>query len=282
MGLHEIAVKLGLAYTSNQEAEMLLAKFIANKFRAAAKEFEKYVNEKPHTKTFIQCLMAVWPENNRIKFFYVEDKFLKKYFPDLCGPDHRIEITKSEMWGNSYAETGYFHGKYLNMYIVAGSIEKSGSSDQLYQNLDILISTVYHECDHIYSESKVSEADDLETSLLYFMDNAEIRAHSKQIAYLYFKEFTNSKFNYKKLKNLIETKLKNDIKFQQMLSYLELMRDPYNFKSQIQDNNDYIKNRILTGGHIITVSSLRTAFISYMNYTAYYVGYFNEHPDTEK
>ena len=39
MGLHEVAVKLGLSYTSNKDAETKLAHYISKKFQEAAAIF---------------------------------------------------------------------------------------------------------------------------------------------------------------------------------------------------------------------------------------------------
>jgi len=71
-----------------------------------------------------------------------------------------------------------------------------------------VIRSVYHECDHIYSESECAEVEDFETALLYYMDKAEIRAHSKELAHEYYTAYPNAKFNYTLLKEHIEKNYK--------------------------------------------------------------------------
>jgi len=61
--------------------------------------------------------------------------------------------------------------------------------------------------------------------------------------------------------------------------HVDLMRDPKSFTSSRKEVNDYVKNRILTPGHIMNVHKLKKAFRSYMNYITFFVKYFNEHPE---
>ena len=68
MGIHEVAVRLGLAYTSNKEAELKLAKFIEIKLRLAAEEFKNYINKKRRKVTFLDCLRDIWMENTFLPY----------------------------------------------------------------------------------------------------------------------------------------------------------------------------------------------------------------------
>jgi len=115
MGLHEVAVKLGLVYTNNNDAELHMARYIEHKLKLAAELFLKLVIVGKQTLKFRDCLMMVWKENYNRKKFYVFDSFLEKTFPDLCGKEAPIEISTSEMSGRDYAETRHVNGKYIGM-----------------------------------------------------------------------------------------------------------------------------------------------------------------------
>lgn len=276
MGLHEAAVKLGLIYTNNNDAEMHLARYIEHRFKLAGDIFLKSVILERKNLRFKDCLKIVWKENDNIKKFYVFDSFLEKTFPDLCGKEKPIEISPSEVSFGSYAETYHIDNKYVGMCIKTGIIDKSTNEKELKHNLTIILGTVYHECDHIYSKNESAEIDDFETALLYYMDKAEIRAHSKQFAHDYYLTYPKTHFNYHLLKKCIETKYKPTEKICSTLRYIELMRSPSDFHSNNAEIMEYIKNRIFTIGHKTSQHQLKIAFRRYMNYITYFVKKFNE------
>ena len=205
-------------------------------------------------------------------FFTVSDSFIEKYFPDLC----RAPIQISDKFE---AEISYtFHngiGTFNGMAFSAASLENSKDEKELRHNLTKIIAAVYHECDHIYFSPKASFFNKFEEYLKYQLDEAETRAKSKAFAYVYYKAFPKQKFNYKTLKKYIETHFKRGESIFDNLRILELMRDPAKFKTIKEDEKFYIDNRILTGGHPITITLLRNSFVKHMNYITYFVQRFN-------
>ena len=279
MGLHEVAVKLGLAYTNNKEAEFKLAESIHNKFNLAVELFKSEKFNGSSSIKFRDCLKKVWVENDGRKKFYVNDDFLSRSFPELCGEDRPIEISLSENWGRSFAEAYHYKGKYIGMFICVGSVDKAKNEEELKKSLLKVISTIYHECDHIYSKSESAEVADFETAILYYLDKAEMRAHAKEMAFVYSTNFPNKKFNYNKFKKYIFASYSASDKMYNNFRYLELMRDPKNFESVSAEINEYIKNKVLLPGHILSVRKLKTGFNSFINYITFFVNYFNEHPE---
>ena len=281
MNIHEVAVKLGLSYTSNKEAEFKLAEFISKKFQEAAGLFIKYNFQfkSQQKKRFRSFLLEVWKDNDGSKQFYLDDPLFKEFFPDLCGKDKPIEIGQAIAFGNSFAETYHYNGKYKGMYIATGIIDESKDVYEFKKAFNMVIASVYHECDHIYLEAECADVDNFETALLYYMDVAEIRAHSKELAFFYHCEVPMKEFNYKLLKKHIEDRFKPSESPFKIIRYLELMRDPKHFIAPSQEITGYIKNRILTGGHTINVDNLKRSFKSYIVYITFFVKYFNEHPE---
>ncbi|HLC60577.1 MAG TPA: hypothetical protein VJJ52_04045 [Candidatus Nanoarchaeia archaeon] len=277
MGIHDVAVRLGLSYTNNKEAEWKLAKFIEIKLINSAKIFEENIEIVPHTKTFIACIGEVWQEKGRQNKFFVEDSFLKRYFPDLCGQDKPIRFYDDIRGTDSCAECHHVNGKYKGIAIWVGLLEKCNNVSELSKYLQVIIANVYHECSHAYMESNNKEIEDIETQILYFTDEAEIRAISNALAVVYSKAFPHKSFNFKLLKLFISENYDANIPIYSHFRMIDLFRDPKNFRSdKNQELNQYISDRILPGGHRITVAMLRVAFVKYMNYMSYFVDYLNK------
>jgi hypothetical protein len=287
MGIHEVAIKLGLSYTTNRDAEVHLAKFIAKKFEEAITIFLdtnfNNSNQKTGDIEFIPCLIEVWPMytgSKRQPKFKITDPFINRHFPELCGELHTIHVVKNMM--GSFAET-FHHGKdgpYMGMKIAIGTIDTAETIEKVKQAYLKIIATIYHECDHVYSKAEQNDTEGIENSILYFMDKAEIRGHSKELAFLYHHAFPGRKFNYKLLKRHIQEAYKRGEKpFNLVMMYLELFKDPRTFEASTEKARLYIQNRILTSGHIIAIKMCKRTFREYMNYMTYFTKYFNEHPE---
>ncbi|MBI2139937.1 hypothetical protein HYU14_03365 [Candidatus Woesearchaeota archaeon] len=282
MGIHEAAVRLGLSYTSNQEAEWKLARFIEKKFRKAAELFEKKFKDISYHRSFLDCLRDVWVEKEGRNYptkqkFYIDDPFLKKYFVDLCGKEKPIEVLQSEqIFGETFGECYHVGEKYVGMAICIGALENSKEVTSFRKALGVVIGTVYHECDHIYNPSQSGAVEDFETALLNFMDDAEVRAHSKQIALVFHSAFPGKRFNLRILKDYVGKRFKPSEKTFKLLKYLELMRNPSVFQTKSQEINDYIQKVILPGGRQISKKSLNITFRKYMNFITYFVDYINK------
>ncbi len=283
MGIHEVAERLGLSYTSNQEAEWKLAHFLSSKFQEAAKIFIKYnfVEKISPRKIFRECLADAWESHDSSKKrYYVDDSYLSRYFPELCGKHRKIELFNSfslKVYGETYHNQ---NGDYSGMSIFVGSIDKSKDIEEFKNHFELLISTIYHECDHIYFRA-ISDAypESCEECLEHHIAPSEIRAISKEFAFLFFHAYPGNRFNFKLLKSYIEAKYDLDNNERRMLRYFDLMRNPWRFRSIDSIFQDCLEKRILAGEHEITVHTLKCAFRSYMNHMTYFTQYFNEHPE---
>ena len=283
MSLHKIAVSLGLTYATDKDAETRLAKYISLKFQEAVTIFIKEnfsTGKKEEKTTFVSCLKQVWLENNgrrRKVEFYVHDPYLLKHFPDLCGVERRI-IMIPKAHSGTFAET--YHGPsgdYQGMQYSMGSVDSASNTLELKKVFLRLVANVYHECDHIYSQGK-SENEGVESSLLYLMDKGELRAHSKELAFLFHHAYEGKRFNYKLLLSHIQKAYARNEKPFSVVMHLELFRDPENFKSENKKMMDYLKNRVIVSGHRISVGDCKKVFRAYMHFITHYVEYFNKHP----
>ncbi|MBW3002386.1 hypothetical protein KY338_04450 [Candidatus Woesearchaeota archaeon] len=272
----DIAKELGLIkYTKEEEASILFANFIADKFRAAAKIFAKKKFEEKKPIPFRKCIFQVWEKNDKMKKFWVTDPYLLENFPDICKKPISIPIGKS--WGSAYAHCDIIDDEYAGISIMTGIIDESENQGQLEHNLTLVITSIYHECDHIFHHTESFPTGEFEGYLFYIMDNAEMRAFSKQLAWIYFNKFPGEKFDYEKLKNHIEQTHTSGM-IQQIFRAIELLRDPQNFKSDILEKQKYIEEMILKPhpDRKITPEMLQEAFKKYLKHINSFVEFLNQ------
>jgi len=284
MGLiKDIAKEAGLiSFTKEEEAAILYAKFIADKFNAAAELFVKKKFEGKEKIIFRDCLKIVWKDGNINAYkFWVNDPVLAKKFPDICNPAKRIEAGMSALYGGD--ELGECNhnakGEYTGMYIATGLLDQAENLEQFEQILKRIIATIYHECDHIYIFTTVTpESAELEDWFVYALDNSEIRAKSKELAYIYFKAFPGEKFDYEKLKQYMEKTHSKDSLGLWMSVLDKILQDPYNFKSQNKKYMDLVQNKILTEhpGRKITPEMCKEAFKKTIQYINSFVEFLNQ------
>jgi len=280
MGLHEAAVRHGMSYTNNNDVEKKLADFIGEKILLAAKIYEDGLVVGSHIK-FLDCLKSVWKENDGKNGFYVSDPFIQEYFPDVCGKDKPIMFTDSpdDLDGGGQAECVHVFDKYRGIVVLINNIDSSNDAVGFRKNLGFLLSAIRHECDHTFLQSQVLADNDFESRLLYYMDEAEIRAFSRQLSYLYSQAYPGQGFDYRRLVKLIIDSFPSPAHIlRQVLQFLAFMNDHNPSHFVTQESKDYVINRILVPGHAIDVKKLKIIYEKYMNYMAYFVNESNIKP----
>ncbi len=271
MGLHRIAVRLGISYATPKDAEMRLAKYISKKFqKAAAIYIEKNFRKREKWK-FVKCLRTIWREGNYDRFA-VLDSFLLKHFPELYG--NRVRVT--EQIKPILADTLHQGGKLLLINIYTGRLEATKNEEEFKKEFHLLIGNIYHECDHIFEQGSEDVEDTYEETFLYLTQKGEIRAHSKEYALYYHQAFPGTKFDFKKMKELFLEKYGEKSNPSKVLGYLELWCDPENFQTDNPYVKAFIKKRILPTTGIVTVEKCKNAYEAYIHFMDYYVSYFNK------
>jgi hypothetical protein len=272
MSLHDVAVRLGIEYTSNQDAENKIAKYIEGKVRKAAKV---YISNEGHItgKSFRECLAEVWTFNTEGKMFFIDDNFLLQYFPSITIKPFIFEYFRDGKQHNKVDMDK--HGKFQSMTLSLDALEKYHGGPFFESALNEFIAAVYHECDHIFLDTQTMEVVNFETSLLYLMDDAECRAHSRELAYLYTRMLPQERFTYPLLVDLIEKNFPKGHKHRKLITYLTFMNNAATVKFTDDEVNDYIRDNILPGGRSITVKLLKRTYVKYMNYLTFFVQEFN-------
>ncbi len=273
MGVHQILVDLGISYATPKDAEMHLAKYISKKFQKAAAIYilKKFREGKPWK--FVECLKLVWPESKENSFM-VADVFLIKHFIELCG--YRVRVME-QLGRDKAIRASVLHqgGKFLWMIICTGNLEATKTEDEFKKEFYLMISSIYHECDHIFSEGS-DGGDTYEKTFLYLTQKGEIRAHSKQFAFLYHQAFPGAQFDFNKMKTLFKRAYGQESTPANVMGHLEIWKDPEHFQTDNPNLKDFIKKNIIPPDGIITVEKCKKAYTAYLHFMNYFVDYFNK------
>ncbi len=275
--LEAIAKKLGLKPTSIRE-EIVLAKFIEGKLLKAAKLFLRSVrfDQSKRSYSYLDCLHSIWKMGfvgDGFIEFEIDDLLIQEVYPELC----KTIIVDSQCSAHLKGWVEHSsNGSYSEMTLCVNSLESSITKSEFQKNLQQLISTVYHECDHLtFSALKIYQQD-IESRTRYMTDPAEIRAFSKQLASLYYRIFPGKKFNYKTLKRYIL--LRYGLKDQefQIIQYLDFFKNPRNPPFTRKENIEFAYAIAEGRNEDFTKKTLQKAFKEYLVYITYFVNYFNQ------
>jgi len=274
MGIHQILVDLGISYATPKDAEMHLAKYISKKFqKAAAIYIEKNFREREKWK-FIKCLRMVWPEGKEDQF-KVLDPFLIKHFIELCGD--RVRVTE-QLGSDTAVRANCLHqgGKFLWINICTRNLEAAKTENEFKKEFHLVIGSIYHECDHVFEEGSESFQDTYKETFLYLTQKGEIRAHSKQFAFLYHQVFPGLRFNFEKMKKMFWEAYGKNSEPANVMGHLEIWKDPEHYQTDNPDVKAFIRDRIVPPMGIITVKKCKKAYEAYIHFMEYFVDYFNK------
>lgn len=275
--LEAIAQKLGIKPTSIRE-EIVLAKFIEGKLLKAAKLFLKLVrfDQPKRLYSYLNCLHKCWETTlvgDGFMEFEVDDSLIREVYPEICKPI----IVDSQCSGKVKGWVEHaLNGSYSEMTLCVNDIETSLKKREFKNNLQKLISVVYHECDHITFAARVVYEEGIQSYVRYMLDSAEVRAHSKQLAYLYFKVFPAQRFNYKALHEYIRQRYTLEDKEFQIIQLLGLFKDPKNSPFTKRENIEFAYSIAEGRNEHFTKKLLQKAFKDYLVYITYFVNYFNQ------
>ncbi len=272
-----IAKRLDLKPMSIRE-EIVLAKFIEGKLLKGAKLFLKLVrfDQPKRLYSYLDCLQRIWKTTlvgDGFMEFEVDDPLIREVYPEIC----KTIIVDSQCSGKVRGWTEHsLSGIYSEMNLCVNDLETSVKKRDFKNNLQKLISVVYHECDHLKFAAKVVYEEGIESYVRYMLDSAEVRAHSKQLAYLYFKVFPAQRFNYKTLNEYVRQRYTLEDKEFQIIQLLDLFKDPKNPPFTKKENIEFAYGIVEGRNEHFTKKLLQKAFKDYLVYITYFVNYFNQ------
>jgi hypothetical protein len=185
-----------LAQNQTQEKEewieQKIAYFIEDKFNQAIELFKKDLKSGSKQK-FIQYLKQVWKENEGVSFMLPKNMFPKNI------SQYPIKMQYGD--NEAYHENGTYVGMKLNPY----GFDQITETNQINQIKSQLFQGVEHETEHIYNKG-TSQEEGIEGSIKYLLNQGEMAAHARQLAYIYIQNYPqDTTVNRQKLNTILPT-----------------------------------------------------------------------------
>lgn len=182
---------------NSQQAELEVARFLEDILEKAA-NLKKIDMQTDQYKVFTDYVRQVWPPNNIIGKHFVLPQFSEK----ING--QRVEFRTKE--NNNKADTIHLNGKFSGFVINMNPFNQARTNFEVDQYLEALKSSMHHEAEHIFNPGTEFNSNnyELNQSTIEYMNNpGEIKAHARQVAYIYSKKFPGQPFDINKAKSIL-------------------------------------------------------------------------------
>lgn len=154
-------------------------------------------------QTYTNYVRQVWPQDAVQNGEFV----LPNIFPpDIAGQRVQFKLKLGHNAADTVHNNGKFEGFVINMY----PFNYAKSIEDVDSHLATLKSAMHHEAEHIYNvgaeyDSNDWEGDDKHRMAMQYMSNpGEVRAHARQMAYLYAKHFPGEPFDLAKAQSILD------------------------------------------------------------------------------
>lgn len=191
-----------------ENTEIQVAQFLEDILNKSA-ILKKNDFESGHFQSFEKYVHSVWPQDS-----ILDDKLIlpNNFPPDVAGKQVLFKLE----FNNHPADTLHQNGKFNGFIINVLPFNKAKSIKDIDDYLESLKSTMHHEAEHIYNIGSNYDINDHEgdkqhiAGMEYMNHPGELKAHARQMAYLYSKHFPNQPFDLKKAQSIIsQPTLKN-------------------------------------------------------------------------
>jgi len=138
-------------------------------------------------KDIVQCLLEIWPENDGI--------------PWQRRP--RFNVPGTDILIRFESQTSEYDSVNKTMSLPVGKLRSAKTSEELDLAFTHLMQSMYHETEHIFNPGQeLAGTDDIQEMISYLCNEGEIRAHAKEYAYRYVKEYPGEPFDLLKMQEL--------------------------------------------------------------------------------
>jgi hypothetical protein len=183
---------------NQQVVEIQVAKFLEDILEKAT----NLKKQDTQTQPFTTYVHQVWPKSAVDNGEFV---LPGNFPPDIAG--RRVQFKLKQ--GHNAADTIHNNGRFEGFVINVQPFDYAQSAEEVDQHLEKLKSAMHHEAEHIYnigSEYDANEhpGDEKHRMAIQYMNNpGEIRAHARQMAYIYNKQFPGQPFDLEKAKSIL-------------------------------------------------------------------------------
>jgi len=184
------------------QVELQVARFLEDILDKAA-ALKKQDLQAGQRQSFTAYVRQVWPQE-----FIQDTNFLMPniFPPDIAGKPVQFKLKLGHNAGDTIHDQGVFDGFVFNMM----PFNKANSPEEVDNWLAALKSTVHHEAEHIYNvggeyDSNDYQGDDKHKMAMQYMNNpGELKAHARQMAYLYSQHFPGEPFDLAKAQTILD------------------------------------------------------------------------------
>ena len=136
-------------------------------------------------KAFSHYVHAVFPEG----------KLPDNLPPEIAGKPVNFTV----MQNSKHADTFHRQGQFVGFNINIAAFDQAKSDQEIDQALEAVRSTIHHEVEHIYNVGREYKQGQSQAAAVQYMSNpGELKAHARQIAHQYAKNFPGQPFDVKK------------------------------------------------------------------------------------
>lgn len=187
---------------ASQNVEIQVAKFLENILDQAA-ALKKQDMSTGNSKSFSDYAEQVWPKEAIQRYTLVLPGSLP---PDVAGKKVQFK------WQSSIhrATTLHYDGKFDGFVINVAPIDKATTPEEIDSYISGLKSTMHHEAEHIFNPGSLydTDADDdhdakQRSAINYMSHPGELKAHARQMAYVYSQKFPGEPFDLKKAQSIL-------------------------------------------------------------------------------
>jgi hypothetical protein len=213
-----ISFRLWLENDRNDQTELRVANFLED----AVEKASQAMLQDPQPKSFSHYMHQQWPPQAKNNHGLV----LPDIFPnDIAGQPVDFKYFQG---GRAYAwhTNNAFAGFVINL-----TPFRRKTSTQLQDAAQALKSAVHHEAEHIYNpgdDYEVQEDEDpVHKTLVYMSNSGEVRAHARELAWGYARNFPKQSFQLEKAQQMLDQPYFNETH----KNYLVKLADPQKWQT---------------------------------------------------
>lgn len=223
---------------TSQAVEMQVAKFLEDILDHATSLKKQDLKQNKVPESSLSYIKKVWP----FQFVKPGNKFI---FPDtfpqgIAGKIVKFQLRRPE----SRADVSHYNGEFLEISIDITTFERATTPEEVDKYLDEIKPVIHHEVEHIYHVGDYFDPEEYDThdekmqgTFDYMGNEGELKAHARQMAYLYTRHFPGQPFDLNKAKTILNHPGLN----QTHRNYFDRLSQPDVWQKYVQKFN-YTKN----------------------------------------
>lgn len=184
---------------NQQVVEIQVARFLEDILEKATARKKIDMHAGQPVQTYSNYVKQIWPKDA----FQNSEFVLPNIFPnDIAGRRVQFKLKSANNTANTIHNNGKFEGFIINIH----PFDNANNIEEIDNHLEKLKSAMHHEAEHIYNIGATydSNNENKQQAMQYMSNPGEIRAHARQMAYLYAKHFPGEPFDLAKSQSILD------------------------------------------------------------------------------